>query len=122
MKARTEEGGNVTSPFTHSGSLSGHSSHHKHHSAHAKDKGSSPSHFKVISPSPPQAVSWLGYLVRDGLDHSYVKERGRLSDAAYWGKWDPLFSAVKTGSSRFNEDWCNAVTLGGFPRTLYSSN
>lgn len=43
---------------------------------------------------------WLGNVVRTGLDPVYLRERARLSDAAYWGDWHQLLSSL---------DWADAA-------------
>ncbi|KAF7157872.1 hypothetical protein CNMCM5623_002306 [Aspergillus felis] len=125
MKSRAEESAQITEAFgaTHLSQDShvlglehsseqdkkGHSSHKK---SHNDGKQLSPN---VISsqPSsnPAKPALWLGNVVKTGLDPAYVRERARLSDAAYRAHWDRLLSSLDTGRRRFGESWCNSFRL-----------
>jgi hypothetical protein len=54
---------------------------------------------------------WFGDLSRPGFDHSYLSMRDRLSDAAYWGDFDRVFSVLAEVERRYRQSWANAPRL-----------
>jgi hypothetical protein len=54
---------------------------------------------------------WFGDLSRPGFDHSYLSMRDRLSDAAYWGDFDRMFSVLAEVERRYRQSWANAPRL-----------
>lgn len=98
MKGRAEEWAQITEAFgtTHLSQDSNelilkHTSeqekkgHGSHRGSHNDGKQASPN----AIPSQPSSNStnpalWLGNVVKTGFDSAYLKERARLSDAAYW--------------------------------------
>ncbi|KAF9885069.1 hypothetical protein FE257_000800 [Aspergillus nanangensis] len=104
MKARAETGARVTSAFDDT-----------EESLHPTAGDSSQSHGKE-SKCRQQAI-WLGYLAREHTDPTYLKERQKLSEAAKWGRWDQVSSSLKTGSTQFHENWCNATKIGTAGKT-----
>lgn len=55
--------------------------------------------------------TWLGYILRTGFSEHYLTWRDKLSEAAYWGRWDELWDALKTGEEEYFESWPNAIRL-----------
>ncbi|EAW21388.1 uncharacterized protein NFIA_065520 [Aspergillus fischeri NRRL 181] len=122
MKGRAEEWAQITEAFgtAHLGQDSNelvvkHSSE-QGRKGHGSHRGSHNNQRQSVIPSQPSSKStkpalWLGNVVRTGLDPAYLRERARLSDAAYWGDWHQLLSSLDTGRRRFGESWCNAFTL-----------
>ena len=55
--------------------------------------------------------TWLGYILVDNLPEGYVKLRGELSDAAFWGEWNELFVKLKEGMAKYNQSWVNAIRM-----------
>ncbi|RHZ66867.1 uncharacterized protein CDV56_105112 [Aspergillus thermomutatus] len=125
MKGRAEEWAQITETFgtTHLSQDSNelvlkHSSEQgkkgqgSHRGSHNDGKQVSPN---VIQSQPSsdstKPALWLGNVVKTGLDPAYLKERARLSDAAYWGDWHQLLSSLDTGRRRFGESWCNSFHL-----------
>jgi hypothetical protein len=54
---------------------------------------------------------WPGYILRDGFNDDYLRERDQLSDAAYSGDWDNVEKALERGRYLYGEVWANAVRL-----------
>ncbi|EAW09753.1 uncharacterized protein ACLA_039690 [Aspergillus clavatus NRRL 1] len=94
---------------------------HKKKSHGSKSGSDGPKEQKESDSMPSQPSSsrepalWLGNVFKTGLDSSYLKERKRVSDAAYWGDWNKLLSALDIGWRRFGESWCNALYLDNKP-------
>ncbi|KAH1433938.1 hypothetical protein KXX32_000986 [Aspergillus fumigatus] len=122
MKGRAEEWAQITEAFgaAHlgqdgNGLVMKHSSEqgkngHGSHTGLLNDQRQSVIPIQAPSNSMKPAL-WLGNVVRTGLDPVYLRERARLSDAAYWGDWHQLLSSLDTGRRRFGESWCNALPL-----------
>ncbi|EXJ65398.1 hypothetical protein A1O7_01739 [Cladophialophora yegresii CBS 114405] len=55
--------------------------------------------------------TWLGHVLRYGHSEHYLAWRDRLSDAAFWGRWDDAWDALKTGGEEYHEIWLNAVRM-----------
>lgn len=55
--------------------------------------------------------TWLGHVIREGCSEHYLTWRDKLSDAAFWGSWDEIWDALKTGEEEYNEKWANATRL-----------
>ncbi|GFF49737.1 hypothetical protein IFM61606_05377 [Aspergillus udagawae] len=125
MKSRAKEWAQITEAFgtTHLNQDSNelglkHSSEQdkkgpsSHKKSHNNGKQMSPN---VISnqpsPNPTKPVLWHGNVLKTGLDPAYLKERARLSDAAYRADWHRLLSSLDTGRRRFGESWCNSFRL-----------
>ena len=58
--------------------------------------------------------TWFGRVLRTGFPDDYLKWRDRVSDAAYWGRWDQLWEAIETGQREFHEMWPNATRLSKY--------
>ena len=63
------------------------------------------------SQDAPRIPIWFGDLSRSGFDASYLSLRDQLSDAAYWGAFDRMFSVLAEAERTYRESWANAPRL-----------
>jgi hypothetical protein len=58
---------------------------------------------------------WFGqYRLRQGQtnENTYFSDRHNLSDSAYWGHWDRLFTRnLAAGYERYNQNWINSSRI-----------
>lgn len=64
-----------------------------------------------LSQGPRMIPVWFGDLSRAGFDASYLSLRDQLSDAAYWGRFDQMFSVLAEAEQRYRQSWANAPRL-----------
>lgn len=55
--------------------------------------------------------TWLGHVLRTRFSEHYLIWRDKLSEAAYWGRWDELWDVLRTGTDEYLESWPNAIRL-----------
>lgn len=55
--------------------------------------------------------TWLGHVLREGFSEDYLIWRDTLSEAAYCGNWDGVWTALDTGDGEYSESWLSAVRL-----------
>jgi hypothetical protein len=54
---------------------------------------------------------WFGDLARSSFDESYLSLRDQLSDAAYWGDFDRMFSILAEAQRVYRQSWANSPRL-----------
>ena len=54
---------------------------------------------------------WPGNIIRTGFSRYYLHERDRMSDAAYYGKWDEVLELLEVARDEHGENWANVVHL-----------
>jgi hypothetical protein len=54
---------------------------------------------------------WFGDLSRPGFEDSYLSLRDQLSDAAYLGAFDRMFSVLAEAERAYRQSWANAPRL-----------
>jgi hypothetical protein len=54
---------------------------------------------------------WFGDLSRSGFEDSYLSLRDQLSDAAYLGAFDRMFSVLAEAERTYRQSWANAPRL-----------
>ena len=54
---------------------------------------------------------WFGDLSRPGFEDSYLSLRDQLSDAAYLGAFDRIFSVLAEAERTYRQSWANAPRL-----------
>jgi hypothetical protein len=54
---------------------------------------------------------WFGDLSRPGFEDSYLSLRDQLSDAAYLGAFDRMFSVLAEAERTYRQSWANAPRL-----------
>lgn len=54
---------------------------------------------------------WFGDLSRNGFDQTYLSQRDRLSDSAYYGNLDSVFSLLSEANRTYQLSWANAPRL-----------
>ena len=57
------------------------------------------------SQDAPMVPVWFGDLSRAGFDTSYLSLRDQLSDAAYWGRFDRMFSVLAEAERTYRQSW-----------------
>lgn len=87
--------------------------------AESLNDGEEPSSDENSIPPPvttPRPALWLGNVLRTGFGASYLHERDKLADAAYWGDWDTVLENLETGQQLYDESWSNAARLSKLSR------
>ncbi|KAF2153593.1 hypothetical protein K461DRAFT_293846 [Myriangium duriaei CBS 260.36] len=59
--------------------------------------------------SPPR--QWLVCMASEFFSADYIRQRNKLSDAAFGGTWDVVLRSIEMGTKRFGENWANAPRL-----------
>lgn len=72
----------------------------------------------VQAPIPHRV--WLGHIMKKGLSAEYIRQRDRLSDAAYVGDWQEVKRVVLHGEEAYGETWANAIRLRKRSRTCFT--
>ena len=54
---------------------------------------------------------WPGNILRTKFSRTYLQQRDKMSNAAYFGKWGEILECIEVARDEYTENWANVVRL-----------